>query len=99
VKLLTIPYRHLYPSVLGPRFEENFRRTMLISRGDLRIFIERPISAVLIRLRVLLIAGLVYVRLRRKPRSLHPLPPECFQDGGCINFVDREVVENRKSEA
>jgi len=26
--------------VLGPRFEENFRRAMLISRGDLMTFIE-----------------------------------------------------------
>jgi putative tricarboxylic transport membrane protein len=31
--------------VLGPRFEENFRRSLLISRGDLMTFIERPISA------------------------------------------------------
>ena len=32
------------PVLLGPRFEENFRRSLLISRGDLTIFIERPIS-------------------------------------------------------
>ena len=103
VKLLTIPYRYLYPSalffvcigvyaanndmfqvgetlvigvlgyvllrlgfhpapillgfVLGPRFEENFRRAMLISRGDLGIFVQRPISAVFVALCVLLIAG------------------------------------------
>ena len=31
--------------VLGPRFEENFRRAMLISRGDALVFVERPISA------------------------------------------------------
>ena len=31
--------------VLGPRFEENFRRSLLISRGDLMTFIDRPISA------------------------------------------------------
>jgi TctA family transporter len=34
--------------VLGPRFEENFRRAMLISRGDLGVFVERPISAVFV---------------------------------------------------
>jgi len=110
VKLLTIPYRYLYPSalffvcigvyaanndmfqvgetlvigllgyvllrlgfhpapillgfVLGPRFEENFRRAMLISRGDLAIFVERPISAVFIAICVILIAGQIYFRLR-----------------------------------
>jgi TctA family transporter len=110
VKLLTIPYRYLYPSalffvcigvyaanndmfqvgetlvigllgyvllrlgfhpapillgfVLGPRFEENFRRAMLISRGDLAVFVERPISAVFIAICVILIAGQIYFRLR-----------------------------------
>ena len=34
--------------VLGPRFEENFRRAMLISRGDVLVFVERPISAVFV---------------------------------------------------
>jgi TctA family transporter len=111
VKLLTIPYRYLYPSalffvcigvysasndlfpvaetlaigifgylllllgfhpapillgfVLGPRFEENFRRAMLLSRGDIYWFVERPISAVFIGLCGVLILGQVYVRLRR----------------------------------
>ncbi len=110
VRLLTIPYRYLYPSalfficigvyaanndmfqvgetlvlglfgyvllqlgfhpapillgfVLGPRFEENFRRAMLISRGDLRMFLERPISAFFVTMCVLLIAGQIYVRWR-----------------------------------
>ncbi len=27
--------------VLGPMLEENFRRAMLLSRGDLRVFIQR----------------------------------------------------------
>ncbi|HEY1545074.1 MAG TPA: tripartite tricarboxylate transporter permease [Xanthobacteraceae bacterium] len=110
VKLLTIPYRFLYPSamffvcigvyaanndmfqvgevlvigilgyillrlgfhpapillgfVLGPRFEENFRRAMLISRGDILVFLERPISAVFISLCVILIGGQLYFRLK-----------------------------------
>jgi putative tricarboxylic transport membrane protein len=112
VKLLTIPYRYLYPSalffvcigvyaanndmfqvgetlvigilgyvllrlgfhpapillgfVLGPRFEENFRRAMLISRGDLMTFINRPISAVFIAMCVILIVGQIYFRLRQQ---------------------------------
>ena len=31
--------------VLGPMLEENFRRAMLLSRGDLMVFVQRPISA------------------------------------------------------
>jgi TctA family transporter len=114
VKLLTIPYKYLYPSalffvcigvystnndlfqvgetlfiglagyvllllgfhpapvllgfVLGPRFEENFRRAMLIARGDLTVFVQRPISAIFIGLCVVLILGQIYVRLR-KPKD------------------------------
>ena len=34
--------------VLGPLVEENFRRALLLSRGDLMIFVERPISAMFI---------------------------------------------------
>jgi putative tricarboxylic transport membrane protein len=110
VKLLTIPYKYLYPSamffvcigvyaanndmfqvgetlvigalgylllrlgfhpapillgfVLGPRFEENFRRAMLISRGDIAVFVERPISAVFIAMCALLILGQIYFRLK-----------------------------------
>jgi len=90
VKLLTVPYRFLYPSilvfccigvytvsnhsfdalmtaafglagyvfqklgceaaplllgfVLGPMMEENFRRTLLLSRGEFSVFVSRPLS-------------------------------------------------------
>ena len=54
--------------VLGPRFEENFRRAMLISRGDALVFIKHPISAVFVALCVILIGAQIYVRLR-KPKS------------------------------
>jgi putative tricarboxylic transport membrane protein len=50
--------------VLGPRFEESFRRAMLISRGDLLVFVERPISAVFLLLCLALIVLQIYVRLR-----------------------------------
>jgi TctA family transporter len=51
--------------VLGPRFEENFRRAMLISRGDMLVFVKHPISAVFVGMSALLILGQLYVRLRR----------------------------------
>jgi TctA family transporter len=55
--------------VLGPRFEENFRRAMLISRGELTTFIEKPISAFFLALCVLLIGVQIYVRLRGAKRG------------------------------
>jgi putative tricarboxylic transport membrane protein len=119
VKLLTAPYRYLYPTalffvcigvyaarndmfdvgstlvcgvfgylliqlkfepapillgfVLGPRLEENFRRAVLISRGSLQIFIDRPISATFLALCVVLILAQVYARIRKvKPPTAIP---------------------------
>jgi TctA family transporter len=51
--------------VLGPRFEENFRRSLLISRGDLTTFVQRPISAFFLAVCALLIAAQIYVWLRK----------------------------------
>jgi putative tricarboxylic transport membrane protein len=51
--------------VLGPRFEENFRRSLLISRGDLMTFLERPISAFFLTICVVLIVAQIYVWLRK----------------------------------
>jgi TctA family transporter len=44
---------------------------MLISRGDILVFIERPISAVFIALCTILIVGQLYFRLfsRKKPEE------------------------------
>ncbi|HEY0220465.1 MAG TPA: tripartite tricarboxylate transporter permease [Afipia sp.] len=126
VRLLTIPYRYLYPSalfficigvystnnslfqvsetlvigvagyvllllgfhpapillgfVLGPRFEENFRRAMLISQGDLRVFIERPISATFLAISAILIVLQIYFRWRN-PRPLIAIPVTVAEEG------------------
>ena len=120
VKLLTVPYRYLYPTalffvcigvfavrnnmfdvgstlicgllgyvlislrfqpapvllgfVLGPRLEDNFRRAVLLSRGSLQVFIDRPISAAFLGLCVLLIAAQIYAELA-KAKSRVPLAP------------------------
>src|ERR1700754_2213598 len=58
--------------VLGPRLEQNFGRSMLISRGDIRVFLERPISAFFLFLCAVLILVQIYVRLR-KPKALAAL--------------------------
>jgi TctA family transporter len=42
--------------ILGPMLEENFRRAMLLSRGDLSAFLTRPISGTLIGLIGLFVA-------------------------------------------
>ncbi|MGX1309231.1 TctA family transporter [Amorphus suaedae] len=54
--------------VLGPMMEEHFRRAMLLSRGDFLTFFERPISAVVMTLALLLLVwGLVSaLRVRRR---------------------------------
>jgi putative tricarboxylic transport membrane protein len=54
--------------VLGPLMEENLRRAMLIARGDVTVFITRPISGALIGTAVflLVIAALPMLRKRRE---------------------------------
>ncbi|MBS0249087.1 MAG: hypothetical protein JSR61_20935, partial [Proteobacteria bacterium] len=51
--------------VLGPRFEENFRRAMLISRGDILVFLKHPISLTFILIAAALIVMQIYLRLRQ----------------------------------
>lgn len=58
--------------VLGPLMEENFRRAMLVSRGDLKIFLDRPISFTILGLTVLLLAWSLWSAFRsRKSSSPH----------------------------
>lgn len=51
--------------VLGPQMEENLRRSMLISGGDFRIFIERPISLGLLLAAALLVLLIVLPTVRK----------------------------------
>jgi putative tricarboxylic transport membrane protein len=53
--------------VLGPLMEENLRRAMLIARGDVTVFVTRPISGGLlaVSLFLLIIAVLPMIRKRR----------------------------------
>jgi putative tricarboxylic transport membrane protein len=54
--------------VLGPRFEDEFRRALVLSNGDIMTFVQRPISATFLAIAVLLICGQIYVRLRAARR-------------------------------
>jgi putative tricarboxylic transport membrane protein len=112
VKLLTVPYRYLYPSallficigvysghnelfavgetlvigiagfvlirlgfhpapmllgfVLGSQFEENLRRALVLSQGDLATFVERPISATFLAIASLLVGTKLFFHFRRR---------------------------------
>jgi len=50
--------------VLGPMLEEHFRRAMLISGGDMTVFLIRPISATLLALAALLLVALLLPAIR-----------------------------------
>jgi TctA family transporter len=52
--------------VLGPLIEENFRRALVISDGNLSVFIERPISATFLAICALLILAQMFFWLRRR---------------------------------
>ncbi len=110
VKLLTIPYRYLYPAimvfccigvyslkndtfevyeaalfcifgylliklqlppapmllglVLGPQIEENFRRAMLLSRGDATVFLTSPLSGSLLAIAVIALIMIALPQIR-----------------------------------
>ena len=54
--------------VLGPMVEENFRRALLLSRGELSIFVTRPISLGFVVACVLLICLLMVSAVRQRRR-------------------------------
>lgn len=116
VKLLTIPYRFLFPAImafcaigvftlsnntfdvycaavfavigflfsrfgfepaplilgfiLGPMLEENLRRSLLMSRGDWSIFIQRPISATMIGIIFLMLIAMALPSIKRKRQEV-----------------------------
>ncbi len=51
--------------ILGPLMEENLRRTMTMARGDVTVFVSRPISAVLLALAVFIILLVVLPQFRK----------------------------------
>lgn len=52
--------------ILSPLVEENLRRALLVSRGDLTIFITRPISLFFLVLAAAAIAGVVWSAIRKQ---------------------------------
>lgn len=52
--------------ILGPMLEENLRRSMLLSRGDFMVFLDRPVSAGFLAMSLLLLLWVIWGSL--KPR-------------------------------
>jgi TctA family transporter len=51
--------------ILGPMFEENLRRALLLSRGDWSVFLTRPISLGLLLVSVALLVAVTAPKLRQ----------------------------------
>jgi TctA family transporter len=63
--------------VLGPMVEENFRRALLLSRGDMMIFLQRPISAWFVGASTLLIVIQLIAHFRKKLKNrAKPMEPK-----------------------
>jgi TctA family transporter len=55
--------------VLGPLVEENFRRALLLSRGDLTVFFQGGISGTFMGVCILLVVGQLYFAWRAARRK------------------------------
>jgi len=66
-KLELDPAPMMLALILGPMMEQNLRRSMTIARGDVFVFVERPISLIilLISAAVLVLAVLPMIRKKR----------------------------------
>jgi len=66
MKLDCEPAPLLLGFVLGPMIEEYFRRAMMISQGDALVFIEKPISAVMLAIAVVMLVVAVLPGIARR---------------------------------
>jgi putative tricarboxylic transport membrane protein len=66
IKVGAEPAPFILGFVLGPLMEENFRRAMQLSRGSPMVFVERPISALLLGLALVLLVILILPAVRAK---------------------------------
>jgi TctA family transporter len=65
-KLKMEPAPLLIGFVLGPMMEEHLRRAMLLSRGDVMVFVERPISGTLLAIGALALITMLLPNIRRR---------------------------------
>ena len=65
-KLRCEPAPLLIGFVLGPMLEEYLRRAMVVSRGDPMVFVERPVSAVLLAIAAATLLAMLLPAIRQK---------------------------------
>jgi TctA family transporter len=61
--------------ILGPLMEEHLRRALLLSRGDMSVFLTRPISAGFLTATFLLLAFVTWSAIRRRGRPSPAFAP------------------------
>jgi putative tricarboxylic transport membrane protein len=52
--------------VLGPMVEENFRRSLITTHGDPMVFLQRPISLVLLLISAALLISIMMPAIRQR---------------------------------
>lgn len=68
--------------ILGPMIEENFRRVLTISSGDLSAVVMRPISGTMLALSALLLVWGIWSSLRRGTPQQSELKPQAVSSSG-----------------
>jgi TctA family transporter len=76
--------------VLGPLVEENFRRALLLSRGDLTVFFQKPISLGFMTVCIALILLQVFFALRATLRKRKLGAPDLVLPVAAGTSVDNE---------
>jgi TctA family transporter len=66
LKLDCEPAPLLLGYILGPMMEEYLRRALLLSHGDAMVFVQRPISAVLLGISTIALLVVLSPALRKK---------------------------------
>jgi len=56
--------------LLGPLLEEYFRRSMILSRGSLEIFVTKPISAGILLVVLVVLASMLFPAIRKKKETV-----------------------------
>ena len=64
--VLTLPALAVASLVLGPLLENNLRKSLILSRGDFTIFVERPISVACLIVAALILLAPVLPSFARK---------------------------------
>ncbi|WP_404386397.1 tripartite tricarboxylate transporter permease [Knoellia locipacati] len=83
--------------VLGPILEGSFRQTMLLSDGSLSIFVQRPFTAVVLLIVVLLLAFSTFSALRGRAQSGAELLEHAAMDDA--SEVDKPIDHARETES